>query len=172
MVPTNLRPEHVIDKALEKDRDIRYQHAADLLTDLKRLKRQTESARVVVADVPPDRKLKRRKLWVAAGCFAAIVLALAGAWYMRSGRTYRIDSIAVLPFTNGDANTEYLSDGITESLIDSLAHVPPACLTLPRYPQSVRPCRSRSISWWESKEKFGFLERCVTTPELNKLMRI
>ena len=132
VTPVRLNPdipaglEHVIDKALEKDRDIRYQHAADLLTDLKRLKRQTESARVVVADVPPDRKVKRRKLWVAAGCFAAIVLALAGAWYMRSGRTSRIDSLAVLPFTNvgGDANTEYLSDGITESLIDSLAHVP------------------------------------------------
>ena len=45
---------------------------------------------------------------------------------MRSGRTARIDSIAVLPFANvaGDANTEYLSDGITESLIGNLAHVP------------------------------------------------
>ena len=44
---------------------------------------------------------------------------------MRSGRTAQIDSVAVLPFTNGgDANTEYLSDGITESLIGNLAHVP------------------------------------------------
>jgi TolB-like protein len=36
------------------------------------------------------------------------------------------DSIAVLPFTNvrGDANTDYLSDGITESLIGNLAHLP------------------------------------------------
>jgi len=55
---------------------------------------------------------------------------------MRSGRTYRIDSIAVLPFTNGDANTEYLSDGITESLstasptcpgLPDLAAVPAVC---------------------------------------------
>jgi len=45
---------------------------------------------------------------------------------LRSSRTPQIDSIAVLPFTNGggDANTEYLSDGITESLIGNLAHVP------------------------------------------------
>ena len=45
---------------------------------------------------------------------------------MRSGGTAQIDSIAVLPFTNGggDSNTEYLSDGITESLIDNLTHVP------------------------------------------------
>jgi len=57
---------------------------------------------------------------------AAIGLAVAGAWYLRFGRAAPIDSIAVLPFTNGggDASTEYLSDGITESLIGSLAHVP------------------------------------------------
>ena len=45
---------------------------------------------------------------------------------MRSSRAAQVDSIAVLPFTNGggDANTDYLSDGITESLIDNLTHVP------------------------------------------------
>jgi TolB-like protein len=45
---------------------------------------------------------------------------------LRSGKTSEIDSIAVLPFTNGggDASTDYLSDGITESLIGNLAHVP------------------------------------------------
>src|SRR5262249_34630174 len=45
---------------------------------------------------------------------------------LRSSRRAQIDSIAVLPFTNvgGDASTEYLSDGLTESLIASLAHVP------------------------------------------------
>src|ERR1035438_4712654 len=71
--------------------------------------------------------LKRRKLWVVlVACIAAIGLAAVGTWYLRSGRTAQIDSIAVLPFTNGggDANTDYLSDGITESLIDNLAHVP------------------------------------------------
>ena len=73
------------------------------------------------------KKLARRQKWFAiSGCIAAIGLALAAAWNLRSGRATRIESIAVLPFTNGggDANTEYLSDGITESLIGSLAHVP------------------------------------------------
>jgi TolB-like protein len=49
-----------------------------------------------------------------------------GVWYLRSGRTTQIDSIAVLPFANvsGDASTDYLSDGISESLMASLTHVP------------------------------------------------
>jgi TolB-like protein len=45
---------------------------------------------------------------------------------LRTGKATQIESIAVLPFTNGagDANTDYLSDGITESLINNLTHVP------------------------------------------------
>src|SRR4029077_29215 len=66
-------------------------------------------------------------LWVvlAAG-IVAIGLAAVGTWHLRSSSTAQIDSIAVLPFTNGggDANIDYLSDGITESLIGNLAHVP------------------------------------------------
>jgi TolB-like protein/DNA-binding winged helix-turn-helix (wHTH) protein len=63
---------------------------------------------------------------VIAACIAAIGLGVVGARYLRSRRTVQIDSIAVVPFTNGggDANTDYLSDGITESLIDNLARVP------------------------------------------------
>jgi serine/threonine protein kinase/TolB-like protein len=71
-------------------------------------------------------KSQRTKL--SLGLVAAMIVALVvgGAWYLRSSKATQIDSIAVLPFTNGggDANTDYLSDGITESLIDNLAHVP------------------------------------------------
>jgi len=124
-VPPKL--EDIINKALEKDRNLRYQHAADMRTDLQRLKRDSESGKTAAMPASPERMLKRRKLWVVlAACIAAIGLAAVGTWYLRSGRTAQIDSIAVLPFTNGggDANTDYLSDGITESLIDNLAHVP------------------------------------------------
>ncbi len=124
-LPTDL--ERIINKALEKDRNLRYQNAADLRTDLQRLKRDTESTKVAAAQASPERALKSRKLWVVlAACIAVTGLAAGGAWYLRSGRASQFDSIAVLPFTNGggDANTDYLSDGITESLIDNLAHVP------------------------------------------------
>jgi len=124
-VPAEL--ERIIAKALEKDRNLRYQHASEMRTDLQRLKRDTESTKIVATQASPDQTLKRRKLWVVlAACIAAIGLAAVGTWYLRSGRAAQIDSIAVLPFANvsGDANTDYLSDGITESLIDNLAHLP------------------------------------------------
>jgi eukaryotic-like serine/threonine-protein kinase len=119
--------EEIINKCLEKDRNLRYQHASDIRTDLQRLKRDTESTRAVAPPEAPDQILKRRKLGVVlAACVFAIGLAAVGALYLRSGRAAQIDSIAVLPFANGsgDANNDYLSDGITESLIDNLAHVP------------------------------------------------
>jgi eukaryotic-like serine/threonine-protein kinase len=124
-VPPKL--DEIIQKALEKDRNLRYQSAAEMRTDLQRLKRDTESTRVVVAVASPDVTHKHRKLWVVlAACIAVLGLAAVGGWYVRSGRTAQIDSMAVLPFSNGggDANTDYLSDGITESLIGNLAHVP------------------------------------------------
>jgi serine/threonine protein kinase len=118
--------ERIINKCLEKDRNLRYQHASDIRTDLQRLKRDTESTRIPASQASPDKTLKGRKLWVVlAACITAIGLAAGGAWYLRSSKA-QIDSIAVLPFNNvsGDANADYLSDGITESLIASLTHVP------------------------------------------------
>jgi serine/threonine protein kinase/tetratricopeptide (TPR) repeat protein len=118
--------ERIINRALDKDRDLRYQHASDMRAELQRLKRQTESTKIVATQASPDKILKRHKLWVVLTCIAVIGLAAAGAWYLRSSSAAQIDSIAVLPFTNGggDASTDYLSDGTTESLIASLTRVP------------------------------------------------
>ena len=118
--------ERIVGKCLEKDRSLRYQHAADIRTDLQRLKRDTESTRLTAIPASPDNILRRGKAWVILALSIAIGLGALGTWYLRSGRTAQIDCIAVLPFTNvgGDANTDYLSDGITESLIGSLVHVP------------------------------------------------
>jgi serine/threonine protein kinase len=123
-VPTEL--ERIINKCLEKDRNLRYQHASEIRTDLQRLKRDTESTKVA-GIATGDKQLKSGKLWIAlAACITAIGLVSGGAWYLRSSRAAQIDSIAVLPFTNvtGDTSTDYLSHGITESLIASLTHVP------------------------------------------------
>src|SRR5262249_9389333 len=84
------------------------------------------SARIVVAQSSAEKKVKVRKHWVASVCLAAIVLAAGIALSLRPSSASEIDSLAVTPFTNaaGDAQTDYLSDGMTESLIDSLAHLP------------------------------------------------
>ncbi len=122
--------EHFLNKALEKDRKLRYQTATELRTDLARLKRDTESARVsavVPAAVPQARPWWRGKAALAAGGIALAALLALAAWFAAfRTRGETIDSVAVLPFTNAsaDPNVEYLSDGITETLIDTLAQLP------------------------------------------------
>ena len=115
--------EDVINKALEKDRNLRYQHAADMRTDLQRLKRDSESEKSAAATAP---ETSTRKYGIAA-VVVLVVLAAAGFWYWhgKSSAT-QIDSIAVIPFATvgGNADTDLLSDGLTESLMASLAHVP------------------------------------------------
>jgi serine/threonine protein kinase/Tfp pilus assembly protein PilF len=120
--------ERIINKSLEKDSALRYQSAADLLSDLKRLRRDSSSARVSVAppaaEPPPAKRLPWKWVAVAAG---VLVLATAGWFEWRSrGASNEVSSVAVLPFTNqgGSVDTEYLSDGITESLINDLSKLP------------------------------------------------
>ena len=123
-VPPKL--EEIIDKALHKDRAQRYQHAADLCAELRRLRQDIDSgsrARDEGSESATSSNISR--------------LPLSGEQSSRTSsghtRTFRpervsktIDSLAVLPFENAirDPEHEYLSDGITASLINILATVP------------------------------------------------
>src|SRR5205807_988855 len=71
-------------------------------------------------------KPKRTKVVVLAGAVIIITVLAVAAYFYVSRKTNAIQSVAVLPFTNasGNSDIEYLSDGITESLINSLSQLP------------------------------------------------
>jgi TolB-like protein/Tfp pilus assembly protein PilF len=136
----NVPPEldRILHKALEKDRTLRYQSASDLRADLHRLKRDTSSTQastpIAVGDprasttATPAARLVWWQRSSVVPLFALVAAAILYAiWpFIPHPRHAAIDSVAVLPFTNdgADANMEYLSDGITESLINNLSQLP------------------------------------------------
>ena len=134
--PVQLNPglppqlEDIINRALEKDRELRYQNAAGMAADLKRLKRDSgvsRTATVAVATAKPQAKPSSMK-WVAVVAALLIVFVAAGLYWMKKGRAASPSAavtLAITPLANvGDASNAYLSDGITKDIAAKLAKLP------------------------------------------------
>src|SRR5208283_1943629 len=125
--------EHVINKALEKDRNLRYQSAAEMRADLQRLKRDTDSGKSAALPESTPVSRNRQLQWVAAaavGVIAAIVIALF-LWQSRHPQASPLGSvsskvIAVLPFQNvgSDKDTDFLRFALPDEIATALSYVP------------------------------------------------
>jgi non-specific serine/threonine protein kinase len=135
--------EHVLEKSLEKDRTLRYQSAAELRADLKRVQRGSETSRTVAAGSMAASAAKstgrggarpKRGIVLAAG-LVILLAAIAGiAWYEKHSPAQSSSgaaavaakpSVAVLPLQNlsTEPDSTYFSDGMTDEITTKLAKI-------------------------------------------------
>jgi len=124
--PVRLNPdlpiklEEIINKCLEKDRDLRYQHASDIRTDLQRLKRDTDSATAVSG---PANNARKRGMAVILAAVAALALSVAGYFYLRRApKLTDNDTIVLADFANSTGDPVFdgtLRQGLSVQLEQS-----------------------------------------------------
>jgi len=122
-IPAGL--EQVVHKALEKDCNLRYQHASEMRADLQRLKRDTETGRTA-APLEPSAAGKRQHWRFAISAIAVLTAVLVAiAFYYRSHRTNPLtekDRIVIADFTNNTGDAVFddtLKQGLTTQLEQS-----------------------------------------------------
>jgi len=133
-VPVEL--ERILTKALNKNPENRYQTINDMLVDLRMLQRDLDSgirvnttqetARAHASSIQSFVRVVRPHWLIAMVALAVLLVTIAGIAYFTRSNKKSINSLAILPFINAtsDPNTEHLSEGITESLINNLSQVP------------------------------------------------
>jgi serine/threonine protein kinase len=165
------RLEDIINKALEKDREVRYQSAAELRADLKRPERDTSP---VITNRPSLGRWSRTRIMATVLALAATVgVLIVGAQLYFARPAKRIGSIAVLPPENLSRNPdqEYSADGMTEELTADLAKIGglrvisrnPGFWLLVRHVDHLRHREFRQIvelNSFQSVEVLGLLEPC------------
>jgi len=116
VAPVRLNPdlspklEEVINRALEKDRKLRYQHAADMRAELQRLKRDTESGRTPVESATGLSRVRPYKRTTIVGAVAVVIALGVGGWLFFSRKAHALtdkDTIVLADFTNTTGDTVF-----------------------------------------------------------------
>jgi len=119
--------ERVINRALEKDRNLRYQHASEIRAELQRLRRDTESGKTGATKTPRSLIRSNRLLWsLAAVLLLGVAFLARRSLHSQGSQAATIHSIAVLPFANAskDPDMDYLGEGMSAEITNSLSRLP------------------------------------------------
>jgi serine/threonine protein kinase/tetratricopeptide (TPR) repeat protein len=122
--------ERIINKCLEKDRNLRYQNASDIRADLQRLKRDSDTAAIAASTTRSSKIIYPGKQFWVVMAVALLAGSFVIAWRSlqrgASSGAAPIHSLAVLPFANSgnDPETDYLGEGISEEITNSLSRLP------------------------------------------------
>ena len=119
-VPPDL--ERIIAKCLEKDSNLRYQHASEIRTDLQRLKRDTESHKSAVLQARTPVALSRRMLWIGAAGFVAVLLVVS-LFFRRPAKLTDKDTIILADFNNSTGDPVF-DDTLRQGLSSELEQSP------------------------------------------------
>ena len=117
--------ERIINKALDKDRDLRYQSASDMRADLKRLKRDSDLSRsaTFAAPIPAPAVRSKRRRWIAAAVAVTVILSIAGFWYFRSTPALtEKDTIILADFVNTTGDSSFdgtLREALAVKMLES-----------------------------------------------------
>ncbi len=127
-IPSGL--ERIINKALEKDRNLRYQHAADIRTDLQRLKRDSESGRVAVGVSESGLRPVLNSTWfrwaAVTGAIVVVIGLIVGGWLFHSHKGHALtdkDTIVLSDFDNKTGD-EVFDDTLKQGLSVQLEQSP------------------------------------------------